>query len=91
MGEQAAIAIENARLFQEIHQAYDELKKLDHLKSEFINIAAHELRTPLAILLGYASVMAEEEISEVARGRLDVIIRNAMRLSALIDDMLNLS
>jgi signal transduction histidine kinase len=91
LGGQAAIAIENANLFQEIQRAYDELKKLDHLKSEFINIAAHELRTPLAILLGYASVMAEEEISEVDRGRLDVIIRNAMRLSSLIDDMLNLS
>ncbi len=88
---QAAIAIENAHLFQAIQQAYDELKQLDHLKSEFINIAAHELRTPLAILLGYASVMAEEEISEVDRSRLDVIIRNAMRLSSLIDDMLNLS
>jgi len=88
---QAAIAIENAHLFQAIQQAYDELKQLDHLKSEFINIAAHELRTPLAILLGYASVMAEEETSEVDRGRLDVIIRNAMRLSSLIDDMLNLS
>jgi len=57
---QAAIAIENARLFQKIQQAYDELKKLDHLKTEFINVAAHELRTPLAILIGYASVMTEE-------------------------------
>jgi len=88
---QAAIAIRNAHLFREIQQAYDELKHLDHLKSEFINIAAHELRTPLAILLGYASVMAEEATSEVDRGRLEVIIRNAMRLSSLIDDMLNLS
>lgn len=91
MGGQAAIALENARLFQEIQQAYDELRKLDHMKSEFINIAAHELRTPLAILLGYASVMAEDETTSLDRGRLDVIIRNAMRLSSLIDDMLNLS
>jgi len=88
---QAAIAIRNAHLFQEIQQAYDELKKLDHMKSEFINIAAHELRTPLAILLGYASVMAEEETSNVDRSRLDIIIRNAMRLGSLVDDMLNLS
>jgi signal transduction histidine kinase/ActR/RegA family two-component response regulator len=90
MGGQAAIAIENAHLFQKIQQAYDELKQLDHLKSEFINIAAHELRTPLAILMGYASVMAEEA-SEGDRGPLDIIIRNAMRLGTLIDDMLNLS
>jgi signal transduction histidine kinase/DNA-binding response OmpR family regulator len=90
MAGQAAIAIENAHLFQEIQQAYDELKKLDQMKSKFINIAAHELRTPLAILLGYASVMAEEA-SGAERNGLDVITRNATRLRVLIDDMLNLS
>ncbi len=90
MAGQAAIAIENAHLFQEIQQAYDELKKLDHMKSEFINIAAHELRTPLAILLGYASVMAEEATG-LDRERLNTVVRNAMRLRTLIDDMLNLS
>jgi signal transduction histidine kinase/CheY-like chemotaxis protein len=90
MAGQAAIAIENAYLFNEIQQAYEELKKLDHMKSEFINIAAHELRTPLAILLGYASVMAEEATGP-DRDPLNVITRNALRLRALIDDMLNLS
>lgn len=90
MGGQAAIAIENAHLFQKIQQAYDELKELDHLKSEFINIAAHELRTPLAILIGYASVMAEESTG-MDRERVDIITRNAMRLSVLVDDMLNLN
>jgi signal transduction histidine kinase len=90
MGGQAAIAIENAHLFQEIQRAYNELKKLDHMKSEFINIAAHELRTPLAILMGYATVM-EEEASGTDQVRLNVITRNAMRLRALVDDMLNLS
>jgi signal transduction histidine kinase len=87
---QAAIAIENAHLFQEIHQAYSELKKLDQMKSKFINIAAHELRTPLAILMGHASVM-EEEVTGPAQDHLDVITRNATRLRVLIDDMLNLS
>lgn len=86
---QAAIAFENARLFAETQRAYEELKKLDHLKSEFINIAAHELRTPLAILIGYASLM-EEESSGSHRDSLEIILRNAMKLRSLIDDMLNL-
>jgi signal transduction histidine kinase/FixJ family two-component response regulator len=90
LGGQAAIGIENAHLFRKIQQAYDELKKLDHLKSEFINIAAHELRTPLSILLGYASVM-QDEADQTDRARLDVIVRNATRLSILVDDMLNLN
>jgi len=79
---QAGIALENAR-------AYQQLQMLDHLKSEFINIAAHELRTPLSILLGYASIL-EEEAAESQQIYISNIIRNAMRLRALMDDMLNL-
>ncbi len=86
---QAAIAIENARLFKEIQQAYEELKELDRLKSEFINIAAHELRTPLAILLGHASLLAEE-VEGSAAERFGIIVRNALRLRSLVDDILTL-
>ena len=86
---QAAIAIENARLFEEIQEAYEELKELDRLKSEFINIAAHELRTPLAILMGHASLLVEE-LDGFAGQRMKIIERNAIRLRELINDMLTL-
>lgn len=86
---QASISIENARLFSEISKAYDELKELDRMKSEFINIAAHELRTPLAIMTGYINVM-EETASEQDRPFFEIITRNAGRLRALIEDMLSL-
>lgn len=86
---QASIALENAHLFAEIQKAYDELKILDHMKSEFINIAAHELRTPLAILMGYAS-MLEEDLVGTQRDYMVTIVRNSMRLTHLIDDMLSL-
>lgn len=86
---QAAIALQNARLFTEIQQAYEQLKILDHMKSEFINIAAHELRTPLAILMGYATVL-EEDLPAGHQPYISNISRNALRLRALIDDMLNL-
>lgn len=87
---QAAVAIDNARLFSEIQRAYDDLRRLDHMKSEFINIAAHELRTPLAILLGHANLLQEEIEDEAIQERLAIIVRNAMRLRNLINDMLNL-
>lgn len=86
---QASIALENARLFSEIQAAYEELKMLDHMKSEFINIAAHELRTPLAILMGYAS-MLEEDLQGVQHDYMVTIMRNSLRLTHLIDDMLSL-
>ena len=89
MAGQVAIAYENARLFQDLQLAYDKLKSLDHLKSEFINVAAHELRTPLAILMGYASVAAEDATAE-QREYMDAIVRNATRLQGLIDDLLNM-
>ncbi len=86
---QAGIALENARLFTEIQAAYKKLKKLDHMKSEFINIAAHELRTPLAIVVGYTTVL-ESEVEGVYREYATNIMRNALRLRSLIDDMLSL-
>jgi len=57
---QAAIAIENARLFEEMERAYEDLRKLDEMKSDFINVAAHELRTPVAVVLGYTTLLAEQ-------------------------------
>ncbi|MGQ9457973.1 MAG: ATP-binding protein [Anaerolineae bacterium] len=89
LGSQAAIALDNARLFEDIQRAYRELQALDRLKSEFINIAAHELRTPIAILMGYASLL-EETAPEDLREPLAVMVRNAERLSSLVDDLLNL-
>jgi len=86
---QAAIAIKNAYLFEEIQQAYSDLKKLDKLKSEFINVASHELRTPLAIVLGYASLL-EEQTTDTTRKYVLPIIQNALRLRKLLTDMLNL-
>ncbi len=89
LGSQAAIALDNARLFEDIQRAYRELQALDRLKSEFINIAAHELRTPIAILMGYASLL-EEGAPDSLREPLSIMVRNAERLSSLVDDLLDL-
>ena len=90
MTGQAATAYANAQLFEDLQQAYDELKTLDHMKNEFINIAAHELRTPLAILMGYASVL-EEDAEGVTQKYLETILRNAMRLRSLITALIDMS
>jgi two-component system phosphate regulon sensor histidine kinase PhoR len=68
-----------------------ERKRLEGLKEEFINIAAHELRTPLAIILGYASVLREEMLEasddSLASPILDSIIQAASRLKVVIDEL----
>jgi two-component system phosphate regulon sensor histidine kinase PhoR len=67
-----------------------ERKRLDGLKEEFINIAAHELRTPLAIILGYTSVLREsmqDSDDPVAVTSIDAVIRSASQLKIVINEM----
>jgi signal transduction histidine kinase len=89
LAAQAAIALENSRLISDLQKAYEELNELDRLKSKFIAIASHELRTPLAVILGYATFL-QRDAPEQMREQIDVVVRSALRLRSLIDDMTNL-
>lgn len=86
---QAAIALENAQLIREISRASGELRQLNRLKSEFINIAAHELRTPLSVLMGY-SLLLLDELTGSQREQMEYIIENASRLRRVAEDLLSL-
>ncbi|MFP3854025.1 MAG: sensor histidine kinase, partial [Anaerolineales bacterium] len=79
-----------ARLVDALQRAYDELGKLDRLKSEFISIASHELRTPLALILGYAT-MLKEDAGEEASQHVTAVLNSAIRMRSLIEDMTNLN
>src|SRR5215212_6848594 len=70
-------------------EIYEQLQQTDHIKTEFINIAAHELRTPIMPIIGYAELLEEEEEDNKKRESIAAIIRNAKRLQRLADDILD--
>ncbi|MFP3855367.1 MAG: sensor histidine kinase [Anaerolineales bacterium] len=86
LASQAAIAIQNARLLSQLKEANSELKRLDSVKSDFIAIASHELRTPLGLILGHATFI-KDLVPDDYEEQMDVIIRSAMRLKEIIEDM----
>lgn len=74
---------------RELTKANEGLKELDRMKDEFISIAAHELYTPLSILLGYA-VMAKEEATGEIQRYLEIIVDKSLQLQEVIGCMLDL-
>jgi signal transduction histidine kinase len=89
LAAQAAVAIENARLVNALQRAYEQLNRVDQIKSDFIAIASHELRTPLGLILGYAAMLREDLKNPETTEQLDVVMNSALRLRDLIDDMVN--
>ncbi|MBL7199832.1 MAG: GAF domain-containing sensor histidine kinase [Anaerolineae bacterium] len=89
LATQAAVAIQNAHWIAALQVAYNKLNELDRLKSEFIAVAAHELRTPLSLILGYATFL-REEASGTAKEQVDIVLQSAIRLRLLIEDMVSL-
>jgi signal transduction histidine kinase len=81
---------------QDLREANERLKEHDRLQSEFINVAAHELRTPVQPLLGTAEMLedqmlAGEESTRVSKLQVEMILRNAKRLAKLTYDILQVS
>ena len=89
LANMAGVAIEKAWLIDQLQQANRKLNELDKLKSDFISLAAHELRTPLSIILGYVGFLSDE-VDEDAKGHFDSVLRAALKLRSLIEDMINL-
>lgn len=91
---QAAVALENAMLFEALEERAVELLQANRLKSEFLARVSHELRTPMNSINGYSEMLLRQTygaLNEKQLDRLERILRNGRNLLALIDDLLDLS
>lgn len=74
----------------EVARANRELAQLEQAKTDFIGIAAHELKTPLTLIQGYVNILRELELEERAASLVEGINRGARRMGVIIEDMLDL-
>jgi signal transduction histidine kinase len=91
---QVAVALQNARLYQEQSATVAQLRELDRLKSSFLANMSHELRTPLNSILGFADVMIEEldgPLTDNMKTDLGLIYKNGQHLLHLINDVLDMA
>jgi PAS domain S-box-containing protein len=90
LGRRAAVAIDNARLFEMMQQERARVEEANHAKDEFLAVVSHELRAPLTAILGWANLLTEGGLSAAEHERaVQTIERNARSQAQLVADLLD--
>lgn len=98
LGEsEEALREANIRLeetLKELNLSYMQLKKMDTLRSDFLNMTSHELKTPLTPMLAQLELLSAGQYGKMTKEQkdsIDMILRNTKRLKYLLDDLLEVS
>ncbi|HSC41621.1 MAG TPA: ATP-binding protein, partial [Candidatus Binatia bacterium] len=92
--DQAVIAIENVRLFQEIQDKNDQLEAANRHKSQFLANVSHELRTPLNSIIGFTRIVlrrSEGKLEPLQKENLQKVLVSSDHLLTLINELLDLA
>ncbi len=87
LADYAAIAIENARLYEKVRQA-------NQAKSEFVSLVAHELRTPMTSIRGYADMLLRGMVDSLTKQQAEFVHKirsNVVRMQVLVSDLQDIS
>jgi signal transduction histidine kinase len=94
VGALTGLALDRVRLFQHEHEARVALERADEIKTNFIALASHELRTPVTTILGLATTLNRraDELDDRQRHELRATLeRQADRMARLVEQLLDLS
>lgn len=94
LGRQLATAIENTRAFEAERAAAEELRRLSALRADFVSLVSHELRGPMASVVGCAATLRQRWRSLTPEQResfLALIEEETSRLAGLVGDVLDTS
>jgi len=86
---QAAIAVQQSRLYQTTRQQAERLLELDRLKTEFFQNISHEFRTPLTLTIGPLESAVQHQ-KDLPLEQAEIALRNCRRLLRLVNQLLNL-
>lgn len=99
LAEHAAVAVGSASMYEQllqksrIEKENQELRVLDRKKSDFINMLAHEFRTPLTVLQGYAERLKTGKATDLeqVKAHANIMYEESKRLSRMVDDLRDIS
>ena len=94
LGSLMSLALDRARLFTQERAARESLERIDELKSQFVSLAAHELRSPVGAIYGLSETLAERkhQLTPDQIAELEIsLTQQIRRLRTLVEQLLDLS
>ncbi len=91
---QVALALENAEMVKDLEEAYNDIRALDQLKSNFLATISHELRTPLTAITGYVQLMLGNKVGMLSPGQREVlerILAHSDLLTGKVNDVIEIA
>jgi len=90
--EETMIELDKSR--KELEKAYEELKNLDKMKADFLEMAAHELRTPIVAIKIYMDLIKDEKLGRInkkQKEKIGIVSKNIGQLTKIINEMIDVS